>query len=416
MSSKPGFTAVEAFFERSIRELEDVYRFSPEDHQLFEAADAAAAELLPVEYEEYLARRFNQRALDMLGKRGLLGIPVSRQYGGRGALPLPTVLAFERLSQVGLGMGTIMGAHVTLGESTLEAWGTEEQKRKYLEPAARGEKILAYALTEPEAGSDPLALSSSFREEADCYVLNGTKYLISNGSVADVVVTFAYPLGSRTGMTGFLVDANSEGFEVAMKLDEKLGLFTSDTAMLQYRDVRVPKENMLGPWGKGHWVAFTALIHGRLGVAAGCIGVIEDCLSSVIERAKNRWQHGKLIAKHQLVQKHIAGIAVALEAVRWPTYAAALKLTRYLRDPRDEGIRLEVDQSTAIAKRLASRLAFEVADKAVQVFGGFGYSILSPVGRHFLDARATRIFEGTDEILDLKIAAGLLGREFEAYG
>jgi alkylation response protein AidB-like acyl-CoA dehydrogenase len=406
---------MEALFERSIHDLEEIYRFSEEDYRLFEAVDRAADELLPIEFEEYLARNFNRRAIEVLKRYGLLGIPISREYGGWGALPLPSTLAMERLGQVGLGMGTIIGAHVTLGEMSLQLWGTEEQKERYLKPAVKGEKILAYALTEPEVGSDPMSLKTSFEERDGHYVLNGTKYLVSNGSVADAVITFAYPRGQTSGMTAFIVDTSSEGFEVAMKLNEKLGLYTSDTAMLQYNDVKVPKENVLGPMGKGHWVAFTALINGRLGVAAGCVGVIEDCLNAVMERAKTRWQHGKPIGKHQLIQKHIAEIAVALEAARWPTYYTALKLTRWMNDPFNEKLRQEVDQSTAIAKRLASRLAFEVADRAVQVFGGFGYSLLSPVGRHFLDTRVTRIYEGTDEIMDLKIAAGVLGREFEAY-
>jgi alkylation response protein AidB-like acyl-CoA dehydrogenase len=200
-----------------------------------------------------------------------------------------------------------------------------------------------------------------------------------------------------------------------MELKEKLGFFTSDTALLEFDNVTVPKQNLLGIPGKGLWIAYTGLISGRMNVAAACIGVIEDCLNAVKERASTRIQHGKFIGKHQLVQKHIAEIAMNLEASRWPTYMAAQRISEWARSPLDNAKRQQVDQASAIAKRVASRAAFKSADHAVQVFGGFGYSLLSPVARHYLDARAARIYEGTDEIMDLKIASGVLGREFQAY-
>jgi len=297
----------------------------------------------------------------------------------------------------------------------IEQWGSEYQKKQYLIPAARGERILAYGLTEPEAGSEPTSLKTSYEERDGGYVLTGTKYLISNGSIADSLIIFAYPNGRREGMSAFIVDSKSEGFSVAMHLDEKIGLFTSDTAMLELNEVKVPKENLLGQPGKGLHVAYSALLNGRIGIGSGCVGIIEDCLNSVTERARSRVQHGKLIGKHQLIQRHVANIAMNLEMARWPTYLAAVEKTKLDTNPSNLDLRTKVDLQSAIAKRVASRLAYESADLAVQVFGGFGYSLLSPVAKHLCDARVARIYEGTDEIMELKIASLILGKGFEAY-
>jgi len=216
-------------------------------------------------------------------------------------------------------------------------------------------------------------------------------------------------------MSAFVVDSKAEGFSVAMHLDEKIGLFTSDTAMLELNRCKVPRENLVGQVGKGLYVAYSALLNGRIGIGSGCVGIIEDCLNSVVERAKTRTQHGKLIGKHQLVQRHIANIAMNFEAARWPTYRAAAEKKRLDATPDDLAVRNKVDLQSAIAKRVASRLAYESADLAVQVFGGFGYSLLSPVARHLCDSRVARIYEGTDEIMELKIASLVLGNGFEAY-
>ena len=406
---------METYFQRSINEVGRFHKFSDDDLRLFEDADKVEEELAVAEYESYLEREFNSKAVEILKKQNLIGIQVKKENGGRGASPIVATLAFERLSQAGLGATTTVGASIGLGGTCLETYGSRDQKQRYLAPAAKGEKILAYALTEPEAGSDPVALQTTFEEKDGDYLLNGTKYLITNGSIADAVITFAYPKGEKEGMTAFIVDTSAEGFEVTMKMSEKLGLFTSDTAMLEFHDLKVPVENRLGIPGKGLWVAYVALISGRMGVAAGCLGVMENCLAAVKERAMNRWQHGKPIGKHQLIQQHIAEMAMNLEMSRWPTYNAAFKITDWEKAPLDKELRVDVDQASSIAKRVSSRCAYDTADRAVQVFGGFGYSTLSPVTKHYLDSRVTRIFEGTDEIMDLKIASGVLGREYEAY-
>jgi alkylation response protein AidB-like acyl-CoA dehydrogenase len=200
-----------------------------------------------------------------------------------------------------------------------------------------------------------------------------------------------------------------------MQLEEKIGLFTSDTSMLTFEDAFVPDVDVLGEEGKGFSVAYSALLNGRIGIGSGCVGVMEDCLNQVKERTTSRIQHGKEIGKHQLIQRHIAFIESGLEACRWLVYRAAIKKDEYDNDPKNLSLRAESDRLSAVAKYMASRCAFESADRAVQCFGGFGYSILSPVAKHFLDTRVARIYEGTDEIMELKIASSVLGREFEAY-
>ncbi len=392
-----------------LRELND------EQLGILERVDEASQELYLSEFEHYVARRYNEETPQVLKKYNLMGLTVSPEYGGIGADSLTWALALERFGQVGLGVVTFVDVHCLLASSAIQQWGNEHLKKKYLIQAAKGETILAYGLTEPEAGSEPASLKTSYEEGGGGYVINGTKYLISNGSVADSLIIFAYPKGRREGMSAFIVDSKSEGFSVAMRLEEKIGLFTSDTAMLELTDCKVPKENLLGQPGKGLHVAYSALLNGRIGIGSGCVGIIEDCLNSVTERAKSRIQHGKPIGKHQLIQRHIANIAMNLEMARWPTYLAAIDKTKLDSDPANLELRNKVDLQSAIAKRVASRLAYESADLAVQVFGGFGYSLLSPVARHLCDARVARIYEGTDEIMELKIASLILGKDFEAY-
>lgn len=407
---------MEQLFERSVREVGGLISLSREELSILESADRAADELVVSEFERYLERKYNDEIPKILRKHDLMGVPVSKKYGGRGARQLVQALFLERLGQAGMGVVTFTDVHQCLGSLTLQDWGNQEQKERYLPRASKGDVVLAYALTEPEAGSDPVSLKTSFKRDGTGYRISGSKYLISNGSVATNLIVFAYPHGETKGLTAFIVDSKADGFSVGMKLDEKIGLFTSDTALLEFDEVLVPREDVLGAEGKGLSVAYAALLNGRIGVASGCLGVMEDCLNHVKERAMTRVQHGKPIGKHQLVQRHIAKIASSLEACRWLVYRAALKKEEYGKNSADLSLRLEADRLSAIAKYVSSRSAFECADSAVQVFGGFGYSIMSPVARHLLDTRVARIYEGTDEIMELKIASTVLGKDFEAYG
>ncbi|MBI3859357.1 MAG: acyl-CoA dehydrogenase family protein [Thaumarchaeota archaeon] len=406
---------MEGQFSRSVEEVSSMVGLEDSERKILEDADAAATELMTSEFEKYIERKYNPEVPEVLKRHGLMGVPISKKYGGRGARQLVQSLFLERMGQAGLGVVTFVDVHQCLGSLTIQDWGSDEVKERYLPGAARGEVILAYGLTEPEAGSDPASLKTTYRKDGDGFSLTGSKYLISNGSVATNMIVFAYPEEGGKGPSAFIVDTKEKGFEVDMRLEEKIGLFTSDTSLLSLDEVHVDSADLLGAEGKGFSVAYSALLNGRIGIGSGCVGVMEDCLSQVRERATSRVQHGKLIGKHQLIQRHVAFIESSLEACRWLVYRAAMKKDEYERNPNDMALRGESDRLSAIAKYMASRCAFEAADRAVQVFGGFGYSIMSPVAKHFLDTRVARIYEGTDEIMELKIASSVLGRDFEAY-
>jgi alkylation response protein AidB-like acyl-CoA dehydrogenase len=406
---------MEKLFARSVEDAKKLVDLTEDDHKLFERVEAACDELVLPEFERYVERKFNEKIPEIVKKHRLMGIPIAKKYGGEGSRPLVHALAFERFGQLGLGVITFVDVHQSLGSLTVQDWGSEEQRQRYLTKAATGEVTFAYALTEPEAGSDPVSLKSSFKKDGSDYYVSGSKYLISNGSIANKLIVFAYPEGQAKGMTAFLVDSGAAGFSVEMRMEEKMGLFTSDTSLLTLDNVKVPKEDVLGEEGRGLAVAYSALLNGRVGIASGCLGVMEDCINQVQERVTSRSQFGKPIGKHQLIQRHIATMVANLESSRWLVYQVAVKKEEYDNNRGNIEMRTEVDRASAVAKYVASRAAYGTADAAVQCFGGFGYSILAPVTKHLLDTRVARIYEGTDEIMELKIASTVLGREFEAY-
>ncbi|MCL5007602.1 MAG: acyl-CoA dehydrogenase family protein [Candidatus Marsarchaeota archaeon] len=406
---------MEKLLENSINDLGKLYDFSKEELKVLEDADKAADELSESEFEHYIKREVNPDHARVLSKYNVLGVPISEKYGGRGCNPLISVLVKERLGQLGMGLSSFVNVQMFLGEMMLERWGTEAQKSKYLADAVGGKKIIAYGLTEPEAGSDPSAMQTTYEKKGNKYILNGSKYLITNGSIADIIIIFARAKDNPKEHSAFIVDTKSPGFSISMRMEEKIGLFTSDTAMPELENVEVGEDDVFGGIGMGMHVAYSGLMNGRTGVASASVGVIDACLSAVVERASERVQHGKEIGKHQLIQNHIAEIRQNLEMARWPVYFAAIRKADYEKDPTNKDLIEELDFRISLAKKIASRLAFESADRAVQVFGGFGYSILSPVGRLFCDSRVARIYEGTDEIQTLKIAEGVLGKDFAAF-
>ncbi len=406
---------MEETFQQSITDLEQFHKFTEEEMKILENADRAAEEMAMPEYEHYLKHELSRESVEIAGKYGLFGIPIKKEYGGQDASPLTLALVQERLSQNGLGFSTLYDVQIFICGLAIQRWGREEQKKEYLKEIAKGNKIFAFGLTEPDAGSDPSSMRTNYTKKGSKFIINGTKYLISNGSIADFIILFATSAEEKNNITAFIVDTKSEGFEVAMHLKEKIGLFTSDTDMLQFNNIEVPEENILGSLGKGLHVGYSSLINGRLGIGSASLGLIDGALNAVINRSRERVQFGKPIGKHQLIQQHISAIRQNLEMARWPVYTAALKKEIYDKNPDNKELIAEMDLHSSLAKRISSRLAFESADRAVQVFGGFGYSLLSPVGQLFCDSRVTRIYEGTDEIQDLKIASSLLGKEFEAY-
>ena len=401
-------------FERSLNDMNRIYKLNDEEMKVVENSDKAAEELSVYEYEHYLKHEFNAEASGILAKYGLLGIPISKEYGGLGMNPIVSALVKERLGQLGLGISSFINVQVFLCAQGIQRWGSEEQRNRYIPKMVKNEKVFCFGLTEPEAGSDPASPSTSYKKDGSGYRISGTKYLISNGTISDYMIAFARSDHVNGEISAFIVDMKEEGVE-RVELKEKIGLFTSDTGMITMDDVSVPEENLLGPIGKGMQVAYSSLFNARLGVAAGCVGVIEAALNASVKRARERFQHGKEIGKHQLIQGHLSAIRQNLEEARWPTYIAALKKGEYEKDYSNREMMLDAEMRISLAKRIASKLAFDSADRAVQIHGGFGYSLMSPVGQLFCDSRVARIYEGTDEIQDLKIASSLLGKEYEAY-
>ena len=271
--------------------------------------DAFCQELRPVEELCYVEHQYNAELPKLAKKHDLLGMNVDPRYGGRGADAVSYFTALARIGREGTGPRTFFSGHLSIGAYPIQTWGSEALKQKYLPKAVRGECVLAFGLTEPDAGSNPREMTTTFTKTADGYRLNGVKYLISNGGVADACIVFGYPADVPEGpdrrISAFVVDCKQPGF-VAENLTAKMGMPTSNTAMFELTDAVVPAENLLGEVGDGFRVAMGTLVSGRLSVAAGCLGIIEDCLAEVLEYSKLREQHGKPIAKHQLVQEHIA--------------------------------------------------------------------------------------------------------------
>jgi len=391
------------------------FDISEEQGMILDQVDKVCKEIRPIEDKYYLERRINDQARPIFAKAHLLGLPVSRRYGdGQGADMMTYALVIERIGREGTGLGTFFSVHTALGQMTVQQWGSEEQKQRILTPATKGESILAFGLTEPNAGSDPAALTTNFEEVGGKFLLTGQKMWISLGSTAKYVLIFAYPKGKREGMCGFIVDTGSPGFKAEI-MPHKLGLPTGDTSTLYLDRVEVTKEGMLGPPGKGLAVALSGLMHGRLGLGANCVGVIQDCLDESVRYAGMRSQHGKLIGKHQLIQRHIGLMSMKLEAAKLLVLKAASTKQKYMENPTNLELRDAADLAITKAKYFAANAAFDAANRAVQIFGANGYSFESRPARHLADVRVTMIYEGANEILEQKIALGSLGRSFGAY-
>jgi alkylation response protein AidB-like acyl-CoA dehydrogenase len=384
-----------------------------EQASLLHDVNVFCKELRPIEEVCYVEHTFNEQLIPLCRRYNLLGIPVRKEYGGRAADSLTYARALARIGMEGTGIRTFFSGHTSIGQVPIQSWGNEEQRKRYLPPSTKGEKILAFGLTEPEAGSNPLEMKMTYHEEAGNYVLNGVKYLISNAGIAHAIVTFAYPKsGGR--VSAFIVDTDKEGI-LKQDLTTKLGMPTANTALFELHDYPVPKENMLGKEGDGFKIAMSTLMSGRLSVAAGCVGVIADCLNEMVRYSKERSQHGKPIAKHQLIQEHIAMVRTELDAAMCLVYKSARAKNAYDADPTNAKVRAHADRLIAEGKFYASNAAWDAADRAVQVFGGRGFSYLFRPGRHLMDVRVCRLYEGTDEIMKLKIASAVLGKEYEAY-
>ncbi len=386
--------------------------------------EAYCQELRPIEELCYVEHRFNDAIINLAKKYNICGLPIPVQYGGRGADSWTYAKCLARINKEGTGPRTFFSGQTSIGQYPIWRYGTEDQKQRYLPKSCKGELILAFGLTEPDAGSNPLEGTTTYRREGDKLILNGVKYLISNGSIADAVVVFAFPEG-KTGadrrMSAIIVDTGKKADGtwpdtfLGEQLHAKPGMYTSDTAMFEMVNHPVRADNLLGKEGEGFRIAMHTLVSGRLSVASGCLGAIEDCLDEVIRYAREREQHGKPIGKHQLVQDHIAKIEMARAASDAMIERAAIAKEISDQNPGDAALLKEADTRVAQAKFFASNAAWEASDHAVQVFGGRGWSELYRPFRHLQDVRVCRIYEGTDEVMKLKMACALLGKDFEAF-
>ncbi len=381
--------------------------------RLLKDVDEFCKELRPIEDVCYLERRYNDQLIPLAKKYNILGMHLPKEFNGRGADEYTYVKALVRIGMEGSGIRSFFSAHSSLAQKVLLKYGNDYHYENYLKPSTRGDVILAFALTEPDAGSNPLEMRSTAKVDGEYYILNGTKYLITNSTIADAIVVFAKTSGDR--ISAFVIDTNNEYME-REELVAKMGTPTTDTGMFEMRNYKVSREHLLGKEGDGWIIAKEALMNGRLSVAAGCVGSIKDCLLESIRYSKQRIQYGKPIAKHQLVQEHLAAIKVALSAAKMMLMRATILKSKWeTQNPKNEELKRMADIAIAEAKLFCSNAAYEASDRAVQIFGGRGWSYLYRVGRHFVDNRVCRIYEGSDEIIKLKIASGILGKKFRAY-
>ena len=409
------------------------FDLSKEQKFFLQKIDGICKLLREEEEKSYLKESLNEKVIPFFNKIGMLGCPISKEYGGLGYDILSYLLALERIGEEGSSMRTFFSCHTSIGQMVLQNWGTEEQKRKFLPNTTKGIDIMAFALTEPNAGSDPSLIETTFEESGDHFIISGKKHWIGNGTFAKTITTYAKEKGSDKKISAFIIDLNSPSIK-KKEIKNKVGLLTVKNAILEFNNCKISKENLLGLSGNGLSIAFSALIDGRLSVAAGAIGVMRDCLKETIRFSKTRIQHGTVLAKKQLVQQHIAQIIVELESTKWLVYKAATirqQLQIYLATLKREDdrwifkinrknkkycdLRNECDRLSAIAKYYATNASVDVSNRSVQIFGGEGYKKTSRVARHFLDSRATTIYEGANEVLELKIASEILGNEYRAY-
>ena len=361
----------------------------------------AEQEIKPIAFSLDQENSFPDEAVKKLGEMGFMGIPYPKEYGGAGLDVNSYAIAVEELSRVDGGSGVILSAHVSLGSFPIFAFGNEAQKQKYLVPLAKGEKIGAFGLTEPNAGSDAGGTETTAQDKGSYYLLNGGKIFITNAPKADTYVVFAVTtpdIGTR-GISAFIVEKGWEGFEFGDHYD-KMGIRSSTTAELIFNDVKVPKENLLGKEGDGFKIAMATLDGGRIGIAAQALGIAQGAFEQALDYAKERIQFGKPIAAQQGISFKLADMATKLRCARFLVYSAAELKENHK----------PYAMEAAMAKMYASDIALEVTNSALQIFGGTGFLKGMDVERMYRDAKITTIYEGTNEIQRVVIAANLIGR------
>ncbi len=364
------------------------------------ACDFARDEIAPSVIERDKNGVFPKEIVQKLGELGFLGMMVPEQWGGAGLDALSYVIAMEEISKIDASVGVIMSVNNSLVCWGLETYGNDDQKERFLRPLASGQKLGAFCLSEPEAGSDATQQhTSATQNENGDWVLNGTKNWITNGTSADTYIVFAQTNRElrHKGITCFIVDRNTPGFEPGLK-EDKLGIRSSDTCSIGLTNVIVPKENILGEVGKGFYIAMESLNGGRIGIASQALGIAQGAFERSVEYAKQRKAFGKPIAELQAIQIKIAEMATKVEAARLLVYKAATMKDKHERFVKE----------AAQAKLLASKFAVEVALEAIQVHGGYGYVREYQVERLLRDSKITEIYEGTSEIQHIVIARELI--------
>jgi alkylation response protein AidB-like acyl-CoA dehydrogenase len=376
------------------------FELTEEQKAVQEAArDFAQNVLKPGVIERDNQQKFPTEEIKQLAELGFMGMMVDPKYGGSGMDTLSYVLAMEEISKVDASTSVCMSVNNSLVCWGIEKFGTEEQKQKFLVPLATGEKIGAFCLSEPEAGSDATSQQTTAIDKGDHYLLNGTKNWITNGSSASIYLVVAQTnkeLGHK-GINVLIVERGMEGYIVGAK-EDKLGIRGSDTHTLLFNDVKVPKENRIGEDGFGFTFAMKVLSGGRIGIAAQALGIAGGAFELALAYSKERKTFGKEIYKHQAIAFKLADMATEIEAAKLLVYRSALD--------KDNG--RNYDQSSAMAKLYASKVAMEQTVEAVQIHGGYGFVKEYHVERLMRDAKITQIYEGTSEIQKIVISRGLL--------
>ena len=366
--------------------------------------DFAENEVKPLAQEVDETEKFPRDTVTKMQKLGFMGIPVPKQYGGQGCDPLTYVMCVEELSKVCGTTGVIVSAHTSLCADPIMTYGTEEQKQKYLVPLANGTKLGAFGLTEPGAGTDAQGCQTKAVLDGDEWVLNGSKCFITNGKEADIYIIIAVTSVTedkkgrkKKNFSAFIVEKGTPGFTFGTK-EKKMGIRGSATYELIFQDCRIPKENLLGPEGRGFPIAMHTLDGGRIGIAAQALGIAEGALETTINYVKERKQFGRSIAAQQNTQFVLADMATKVEAAKMLVYKAA----------QAKATQKTYSFEAAQAKLFAAEVAMEVTTKAVQLHGGYGYIREYDVERMMRDAKITEIYEGTSEVQRMVISGTLL--------
>ncbi|MBQ3520281.1 MAG: acyl-CoA dehydrogenase [Firmicutes bacterium] len=361
----------------------------------------AETEVEPIAAEIDKEHRFPVETVEKMAKYGLLGVPFPTEYGGAGGDHISYAITVEELSRKCASTGVICSAHTSLCCWPIFAWGTEEQKRKYLPDLLAGKTLGAFGLTEPNAGTDASGQQTRAEDKGDHWLLNGAKVFITNGGYADVFVVMAMTDKSKGnhGISSFIVEKGDEGFSIG-KTEDKMGICASSTTELIFQNCKIPKDRLLGEVGQGFKVAMSTLDGGRIGIASQALGIAQGALDVTLDDMKARKQFGKSLSKFQALQFTVAELATEIEAARLLIYKAA--------DMKDK--HLAYGPAAAMAKLFAAETAMHVTTKCVQLHGGYGYTKDYPVERMMRDAKITEIYEGTSEVQKMVIAASVIGK------